>query len=126
MAWMRGLFTRRYPNNYDATTTEQWMREIVLRGPMQFQAVRTDDALCISLCTSYPWLPNDKEVSVIVILADLGKMWQTLPLLRCSIAWAKSRNATLWRFSSETPQDCVPLMKRLGVKQDTPRFKLEL
>src|SRR5215475_4539562 len=82
MAWMRGLFTRRYPNNYDATTTEQWMREIVLRGPMQFQAVRTDDALCISLCTSYPWLPNDKEVSVIVILADLGKMWQTLPLLR--------------------------------------------
>jgi hypothetical protein len=121
---MRGLFARRYSNRYDAETTENWMREIVLKSMMTFHAVRTDDALCISLLTSYPWLPADKEVYVTVLCADFGKIWQTVPLLRASIDWARRRGALRWRMQSDTENDIGPLLRRVGAKQGHPRFEV--
>jgi hypothetical protein len=126
MGWMRGLFTRRYPNYFDIAATEQWMREVVLKAPLRFHSIRTDDALCVSLVTEVPWLPNEREVIVVVILADHGAVWQTLPLLRASIAWARRREATCWRFYSDTEEQCAPLLKRIGVTKILPRYTVEL
>jgi len=124
MPWMRRLFARRYPNNFDAAGTEQWMAEVVLKAPLRFNAIRTDDALCISLVTEVPWLPTEREVSVVVILADHGAVWQTIPLLRASIEWARYRQASAWRFHSNMPAHCTALARRVGVPLDVPHFKL--
>jgi len=126
MAWMRRLFALRYSVSFDADTTEQWMRETVLKSPLRFLAARTDDALCVSLITEVPWFPNSREVMVVVILADHGKVWQTLPLLRASIGWARFRHASAWRCSSDTGADLAPLMRRLRIPQASPRYMLDL
>lgn len=127
VAWARALFIKRYPNNFDADTTEAWLREVVLRGPMIFHAVRTQDALCISLMTSYPWLPNERLVNVVSIVAEHGAIWQALAVLRASIAWARSRKAASWRCQSDVDvTDLEPLMKRLGIPPASPRFKIAL
>lgn len=100
------------------------MRETVLKTPLRFHAMRTDAALCISFITEYPWLPNQHEVIVVSLVAD--SVWQTLPLLKESIAWACKREAAMWRFGAELAEDCAPLMRRLGIPQDKPRYKLLL
>lgn len=125
--WCRALFIKRYPNNFDADCTEAWLREIVLRGPMNFHAVRTDDALCISLITAFPWLPTEPTVNVVSIIAEYGAIWQAVAVLRASIAWARSRKATSWRCQSDVDvTDLEPLMRRLGIPPASPRFKLSL
>lgn len=124
--WARSLFGRRYPNSFDLATTEAWMREVVLRAPLRFHAMRTDDGLCISLVNEYPWQPTEHEVTVVSLVSDLGKVWQAVPLLRESIAWARSRKAVAWRFGSDTAYDCTALMRRIGVPQEAPRFRLDL
>lgn len=101
------------------------MREVVLRAPLRFHAMRTADAVCVSLISEYPWAPTAREVNVVLVTADHGAVWQTVPLLRESIAWARSRQAAAWRFGSDV-SDCAALMRRLGVPQDAPRYKLDL
>jgi len=123
---MWGLFKRRYPNNYDAVTSDAWMSEVVLKAPKMFYAARTDDAFLVALITSPPWLPDDYEVYVTVVCADHGKVWQTLPLLRSSVEWARRRRAVSWHFQSDTLNDIGPLMRRLGACVQKPRYKIDL
>jgi hypothetical protein len=126
MPWLRGIFARRYPNNFDADTTERWMRGVVLPTPTKFHPIRTEDALCITLLMTWPWLPNEGEASVIALCCDIGKVWQTLPLLRCSLEWARRRNATAWHFQSDLGQEFGPLMRRLGIPESGHRYKIDL
>lgn len=117
---------RRYPDEFDLDSTVTWMREIVLKNPLKFYAIRTDNALCISVMTETPWQPNNREISVVVVLADFTKVWETLPLLRASVNWARKRKAVSWRFQSDTEHDIGPLMQRLGAAEDRPRYQLKL
>lgn len=100
----------------------------VLANPLVWHADRTDDALCITILTWLPWLPDEPVASVIVMLADHGMVWQLLPLLRASQAWARSRHAVEWQCQSDTRKDIGPLMKRLGATaiQERPRYVVEL
>lgn len=102
------------------------MREVVLKNPLKFYAIRTDDALCITVMTETPWQPNAREVGVIVVLADWTKVWQTLPLLRASVNWARKRKGVVWRFQSDTEYDIGPLMQRIGAVEDRPRYQINL
>lgn len=124
--WLRHMFATGYPEHFSAEDTEQWMREVVIKSPLRFRAQRTANALCISLITEYPWQPNRREVIVLSLIADNGRVWETLPLLRDSIAWARRREAKCWRLATDMGQDFAPLMKRLGVPNDTPCYKLDL
>lgn len=123
---MAELAQRRYPNNFDIQAAELWVRNIVLKGPMVFLPIRTDDAFCISMITLTPWFPNDWEAVVVMICADDGKMWQALALLRESLAWAGRRNCADWRLSSETSYDIEPLARRLGAEEFQPRYHIRL
>jgi hypothetical protein len=123
---MHGIFARRYPNNYDATSADAWMAETVLKAPLMFLALRNDDAFLIGSLSLQPWLPNDIEFNVIVAAAELGKVWSTLPLLRTSVEWARYRRAVRWRFQSDTSNDIMPLMRRIGANVQEPRFIMEL
>jgi hypothetical protein len=125
LPWLRRLYALRYAN-YDADHTEAWFVEQVLRNPLAYYAVRTDDAFLIALLRSLPWLPNEFEAHVIVVCADIGKIWQAVPLLRASLAWARHRKAASWQFQSDTMFDVAPLVRRLGAASLEPRFIIRL
>lgn len=115
---------RRYGNQYDRLATEGWVRNIVLKGPMMFLAVRTDDAFLIAMLSTTPWTPSTPECNVALVAADEGCMWQAVKLLRFSIDWAKKRKCSLWRLSSETHYDLGPIAHKLGATEPNTRWVL--
>jgi hypothetical protein len=117
MDWIWEIFRKRYSNRYDGRCTAQWITENVLQHPVLYYATRTDDAFLIALISCAPWHPNELECHVIVTAADVGKIWQTIPLLRDSVEWAKRRNCVSWNYCSDTTHDIGPLMKRIGAKR---------
>jgi len=123
--WAMSLFKRRYPNRYDFETTESWVRNVVLRNPGLSLAVRTANAFLAAILIARPWLPADWECHVVAVYADFGHTWETVPLLKYSISWAKERKASSWRFQSDTGQRIGPLMKRIGAVEES-HYKLEL
>lgn len=123
--WLLDIGVRRYPNNYDPESTGRWIRNAVLPNTALYNAWRTNDAFLIALLSISPWLPNDIECHVVVTSADFGCIWQTIPLLRASIEWARSRKCVSWGFQSDTTHDIAPLMKRIGAKEIS-RYKIEL
>lgn len=106
--------------------SEAWFRNIVLKGPLMFGAFRTDDAFLICMLSVLPWLPGETECNICFACADDGAMWQLMTLLRFSIDWAKKRKCTIWRLTSDTTYDLGPLALRLGAKEITPRYALNL
>jgi hypothetical protein len=120
--WLNFLCKKRYSNRYDSSTTENWFRNIVLKSPMTFYATRTKNAFHISMLTVSPWLPADPECIVLFVCADEGAGWETLKLLRDSIAWARKRRCAVWRLSSDTDVELVAIAKRLGVQEISPRY----
>ena len=125
-AWMCALGRRRYPNNYDATGADAWFCEIVIKSPLMFRAARTDNAFCISMLSCNPWTPTEFEVHCVAVCAEDGHMWDTLALLRDSIAFARMRKCERWNITSETAFDLGPLAMRVGARKRTPRYTLEL
>jgi len=73
-----------------------------------------------------PWLPANNECNVVTICADDGAGWQVIKLLRASIDWARKRNCSAWKLSSDTDYDVTPLAKRVGAQQAHTRFVLDL
>jgi hypothetical protein len=124
--WLTYLCKKRYSHKYDSETTAAWFQNVVLKSPLLFFAARTQDAFCISLISVTPWLPGSIEANVVFVCCDDGCMYQALRLLRASIAWAKLRNCTLWRLSSDTDYDLAPLARRLGATELSPRYVLRL
>lgn len=124
--WLIFLGKKRYGNNWDDATTENWFRNIVLKSPLMFHGVRTANAFCISMISVVPWMPADFEVNVVFICADDGYMWEAFKLLRDSIAWGRKRKCVRWKLSSDTDIDIAPMAYRLGATSLTPRYNLEL
>ena len=93
---------------------------------MVFYAARTDNAFIIALLACVPWFPTEWETNVIFICAEPGAQWETIKLLRCSIAWAKARNCTTWRIASDTHIDTAPLAKRVGATEIAPRWVVQM
>ena len=125
-AWMIALGRKRYPLNYDGIAADSWFCEIVLKSPLMFFAARTEHAFCISMLTCNPWTPAEFETHVVALCSDDGWMWETLPLLRASIEFARRRKCARWNIVSETQFDLGPLAMRVGAKQKTPRYTLDL
>jgi len=124
--WGIALAKRRYSNQWDFVGAEMWLRNIVLKSPMVFLPVRSDDAFLIAMVSVVPWLPARWESNCVMFCADEGKMWQGLALLRASIAWARQRRCVEWRVSSETDVDLAPLAKRLGAEELSARYRMKL
>lgn len=123
--WLHELFPRRYPG-YSARGAETWMRA-KFRGSLEAcLAQRTDDAFCVTLLHGYHWLPFQYEAHVIALCAEEGRVWQAIALLRCSVIWGYEQGATAWRIHADTGSDIGPLMRRLRVPEDKPRYKLDL
>jgi len=99
------------------------MAEVVLRRRCASTRIRTDDALCISLVTEVPWLPTEREVSVVVILADHGAWWQTIPLCAPRSSGRVSAGLGL-ALPLQHAAHCTALARRVGVPLDVPHFKL--
>jgi hypothetical protein len=126
LPWLHSLFTKRYPERYDAATTERWFRNVVVKDAMHMYAARTDAAFIVAMQVIMPWLPGDPEVNVVAICADDGAGWQVVKLLRDSIDWARKRNATIWRFASDTEYNVWPLAERVGARRVCPRYEINL
>jgi hypothetical protein len=73
-----------------------------------------------------PWTPSDPEVNIVAICADDGAGWQVVRLLRASIEWARKRNASKWRLTSDTMFDVWAIADRVGAKIIRPRYELNL
>jgi hypothetical protein len=126
VSWLHMLFAKRYASQYDATTSENWFKNYVLKSPILFYPARTQNAFCISLLSLVPWAPNQIECNVVAVCADDGAMWETARLLRASIDWARRRKALTWRICSETDHNLAALAKRVGATEVWPRFVLRL
>ena len=124
--WLTYLGKKRYSGRYSEDETVKWFVNICLKQTVLFQPERTDNAFCITMLSIVPWLPLECEANVLFICADDDAYWEGLRLLRSSIAWAKVRKATRWRIVSETDYDLGPLARRVGAKELTSRFSLEL
>lgn len=126
LEWLHYLCLKRYDQRYSPESTELWFRDTVLKSPMMFLPVRTDDAFLIALIAVLPWLPNEFECNMIFGCADTDCMWQLVKLLRVSIEWARRRKCTIWRVSSDTEYDFRPLAKRFGAAEASPRWLIRL
>ena len=115
---------RRYPKKFDRLSTEMWVRNLVLKGPMMFLPIRTDDAFLIAVLSTTPWVPATPECNVGLVCAEDGCIWQAVTLLRVSIEWAKRRKCSLWRLSSETGFDLAPIAHKLGATEPNTRWQL--
>lgn len=124
LPWMQMLFAKKYPDRFDPLASEGWFKNVVLKNPVLFYPARTQNAFAISMLSLVPWLPNDFECNVAAICADDGAVWEAGRLIRCSVAWARSRNCATWRFCSDTGIDLGALCKRVGAKAIWPRYEL--
>lgn len=126
MPWMLDLARRRYSDRFDLQATEQWFRNIVLKGPLLFWPVRSDNAFLVAMLSCVPWLPADLECNIALLCADDGCLWEAMALARASVDWARRRRCTTWRCVSETDYDLGPLALRLGADEVSARYVLRL
>jgi hypothetical protein len=115
----------RFRGMMDGIGAAGWVRNNVLTNPLNMLCIRNDDGFLIATLYAWPWYPR-QFCNVIVVCTVEDKGWSALSLLRASIDWARYRRAMNWRYESDTPYDIAPLMKRLGVPEDSPRYKLNL
>lgn len=123
---MIALGRRRYRQGFDAMAMEAWFRNTVLKQPLIWLYVRLDDAFMLGVINVIPWVPGELEFTVIMVVADEGKMWQAVELLRFSIEWSRQRRIVDWRLSSETENELGAIAKRLGATELSPRYSLRL
>ena len=124
--WLHRVCAKRYPRDkFDPEGTEGWFRNIVLKSPLLFLPIRTDNAFLIAMLCCVPWTPADFETNVIMVCADDGAMWEALRLLRVSVEWARRRKCSAWRLTSEN-DDLTALARRIGATETSPRFNLRL
>ena len=126
LPWLAYLCRKKYSDSYDADLTAQWFTEQVLRNPLMYYAIRTDNAFCIAYINTFPWLPGESDCNVNFICADDGKMWEAVRLLRATIDWAKRRNCKNWWLAGDTDIDLKMIAWRLQAREQWPRFKLQL
>lgn len=124
--WIVWLGRKRYPKNYDPAGAEGWLRNRVLRDPLMFLPMRTDNAFAVSMISVKPWTPAEFECHVAALCADDGAMFEAFKLLRWSQEWAKLRKCTFWSISSDTEYDFSMLARRLGATEIAPRFQMRL
>lgn len=124
--WLHYICRKRYDHKYDPVGTESWFVNEVMAKPILYFPVRSDDAFLISMITTLPWTPTVFCCDQVFACADSNKMWQLVGLLRRSVAWAKRRNCTEWRVSSDTLYDFRPLAKRFGAEELQGRWILRL
>lgn len=123
---MHVVAAKRYPSDkFDRFGTEGWIRNTVLKSPLLFFPVRTDNAFLVAMLTTTPWTPAEFETNILIVCADHGGMWEALSLLRASINWARLRKCSSWRLTSDN-DDLTMLARRLGATELSPRFTLEL
>lgn len=123
---MRVVAAKRYPSDqFDHFAAEGWIRNTVLKSPILFLPVRTDNAFLIAMLSTVPWTPAEFEVNVMMVCADHGAMWEAIGLLRASINWARLRKCSNWRLTSEN-DDLTMLARRVGATEISPRFTLRL
>ena len=126
LPWLKNLFGKKYDKGFDALTTEAWFRNVVLKNPMMFYPVRLANSFMIGMLSTLPWLPSQFDFNVIALCADDGAMWETMKLLRSSVAWARTRGCKHWLLASDTTFDLKPMAERLAAKQIWPRYMIDL
>lgn len=124
--WLDYLCLKRYSHKYDQEGTEIWFLNTVLKSPILFYPIRSDNAFTITMLSCVPWLPLEWNADVVFTCADDGAMWEVIALLRRSIEWSRKRKIAWWRISSDTGYDIAPLARRMGAEEISSRFCLRL
>jgi hypothetical protein len=117
---------RRYDPRYDFIGAEMWFRNIVLKQPMVFLPIRSQDAFAIGMLSTVPWRPQEVECNVAMVCADFGALWQAVTLMRVTLAWARQRKCIKWRVTSETDFDLGPIAHKLGAEKEPYRYVVKL
>lgn len=91
-------------------------------------AIRSEDknAALAAHINIPPWYPKSPECNVLLVCARKGSHWQAVKLLRESVAWARLRGCVIWRFHSDSVHDVGALAKRVGARNDTARYIMDL
>ena len=124
--WVVWLGRKRYPKDYDPMGAEGWLRNTVLKQPLMFLPMRTQNAFAVSMISVKPWTPSVNECHLAAICCDDGAMYEGVKLCRWSIEWAKLRKCSLWSMSSDTEYDFTMLAKRIGATEIGPRFIMRM
>lgn len=123
---MVALAKRRYDEAYDFIGAEMWFRNIVLKSPMVYLPIRSQDAFAIGMLSTVPWRPQEVECNVVMVCADFGALWQAVTLMRATLEWAKRRKCIKWRVTSETDFDLGPIAIKLGAEKEPSRYVVRL
>lgn len=131
LRWLDYLCLKRYSHRYDQEGTEIWFLNTVLKSPILFYPIRTDNAFTITMLSCVPWLPLEWNADVVFTCADetstnAQPIWEVIRLLRRSIEWSRKRNVAWWRISSDTEYNIAPLARRIGADKISSRFCLRL
>lgn len=119
------LFKMRYPD-FDLIAVDQWVTNVVMKQPLLFLPIRSSHAALIAMMTLEVWAPTEPECFVVSVTSEDGHVGETADLLRVSVEWSKQRGAVRWRFHCDTQYDVSPLMRRIGAKQASPRYVIDL
>ena len=126
LPWLQILFKKKYPEGFDAITTEGWFRNVVLKTPIMFHPIRLTNSFLIAMLSCLPWTPSQFDCHIVCVCADDGHMWETAKLLRASINWARLRKCKRWNLTSDTDFDLEPMARRIGAAENTPRYYVDL
>jgi hypothetical protein len=126
VAWVTEINKRRYPTRFDAEATALWIRNVVLRNPLVFCAIRNDHSYVIAHLAVIPWFPRSIECNTCIVCADIGHMWRVIPVLRSAVEWARRHRASAFRITSQTEFDLGPIAKRLNMTKSFPLYSLEV
>lgn len=121
--WILSLAHERY-EGWDPGGTLTFLVQ-ALRSPTMLM-IRSERAFLIANHIAPPWYPKRRECHVMALCAYPGAHWQGIGLLRESIAWARLHQCVRWRFHSETEHAVGALCRRVGAREDSPRYVLDL
>lgn len=124
LPWILSLAHRRYTKTPDPGTSLTWLAGII-KSPTAL-AMRSLNAFCVTIMHVPPWWPDEPEAHVAVLVAAKGHHWDTVRLLRESLAWSRGKGCVRWYVSSETDYDFRALAKRVGAKPDVVKYKVDL
>jgi hypothetical protein len=124
--WLLDLGRRRYSVEFDAHCTEAWFKNIVLKSPLIFFAMRTDKAFMICNLIKDAWLPGVMICNNMMLNSEAGAVWEEVALVREAIEWARKRRCAEFRIWSDTEVDLQAIAVRVGAMPSAVRYTVRL
>jgi hypothetical protein len=123
--WVLTLAHERYPD-FDPGAALLFLTKLVSADKDQALGARDDHGFLIAHVIWPMWNPKQRECYVVMVCAEIGHHWEAVRLLRHSLAWAHEVRCSRWWFWSETDHRIDQLAKRVGARNGSMRYLIEL